>query len=118
MGSFIEINDTLQITKEQGFPHELDIQKHLQTPLTIKDVKSKLFHFYNKPDIRVYHSPPCRCFFAENTGDDWIYWGHILIHSIQHDYMKRQTSGSYEIIKIFSPEEMTAARSILGVKKL
>lgn len=28
MGSYIEINDTLQITKEQGFPKELDWKKH------------------------------------------------------------------------------------------
>ena len=29
MGSFIEINDTLRITKEQGFPKELDYEKHI-----------------------------------------------------------------------------------------
>lgn len=28
MGSYIEINDTLQITREQGFPKELDWRKH------------------------------------------------------------------------------------------
>ena len=28
MGSYVEINDTLQITKEQGFPKELDWKQH------------------------------------------------------------------------------------------
>ena len=32
MGSFIELNDTLRISKTQGFPGELDLQKHLETP--------------------------------------------------------------------------------------
>ena len=37
MGSFIEINDTLRITKEQGFPAELDVKKHLLQPYRIED---------------------------------------------------------------------------------
>ena len=28
MGSYIETNDTLQITSEQGFPKELNYEKH------------------------------------------------------------------------------------------
>jgi len=32
MGSYIEFNDTLQLTTEQGFPAELDLEKHLQEP--------------------------------------------------------------------------------------
>ena len=32
MGAFIEINDTLRITKDQGFPKELDIETHLKRP--------------------------------------------------------------------------------------
>ena len=39
MGSYVEINDTLQITKEQGFPEELDWKKHLK----------KQIHIYNAP---------------------------------------------------------------------
>ena len=29
MWSYVEINDTLQITKEQGFPAELNWKRHL-----------------------------------------------------------------------------------------
>ena len=31
MGSHIELDDTLQITPEQGFPKELILEKHLKT---------------------------------------------------------------------------------------
>ena len=58
MGSFIEINDTLQITKDQGFPPELDIEKHLQKPFTADDFKDKVFAFHDKSEVRVYKLPP------------------------------------------------------------
>lgn len=32
MGSFTENNDTLQITKEQGFPAELILETHIESP--------------------------------------------------------------------------------------
>ncbi len=38
MGSIIEINDTLQITKEQGFPESLDYEKHCVKPFTADDL--------------------------------------------------------------------------------
>ena len=37
MGSEIEMNDTLQITSEQGFPSELDYEQHQNNPFTVKD---------------------------------------------------------------------------------
>jgi len=40
MGSYIETNDTLQITREQGFPKELNYEKHkiiyINTPEEMK----------------------------------------------------------------------------------
>ena len=55
MGSYIEMNDTLQITKEQGFPKELTLEQHLKVPF-------KAEQFKNKPNIRNYHMPPVRNF--------------------------------------------------------
>lgn len=52
MGSMIELNDTLQITKEQGFPQELNYEKHKLNPYTAEDFKDKIFEFKNKPNIR------------------------------------------------------------------
>jgi hypothetical protein len=37
MGSFIEINDTLQISIDQGFPKELDYEKHKINPFQTSD---------------------------------------------------------------------------------
>ena len=44
MGSFIEINDTLRITVEQGFPVDiLDLKKHQQNPVMTETLKDKIF---------------------------------------------------------------------------
>jgi hypothetical protein len=47
MGSFIEINATLQISKEQGFPEELDHEKHRVVPFTAEMFNDKIFEFRN-----------------------------------------------------------------------
>ena len=64
MGSFIKINDTLQLTAEQGFPKELDYEKHKIKPLTADDFKGRIFEFKDKPEIRIYQQPPVRNFFS------------------------------------------------------
>ena len=80
MGSFIEINDTLQITKEQGFPAELDIETHLKNPYSLENFEGKIYSFKDKNDIRIYKVPPVRNFLVENVDGKWVYWGlvHIL----------------------------------------
>jgi len=108
----IEINDTLQITKEQGFPAELDIEKHLKNPFTAENFKSRIFEFKNKKDIRVYQIPPVRNFLAENINGKWIYWGLVHIISLNYDYEKKTTSGKFRIIYINTPEEMKQAFKI------
>ncbi|HSA84116.1 MAG TPA: hypothetical protein VLF20_04490 [Patescibacteria group bacterium] len=116
MGSFIEINDTLQLTKEQGFPVELDIEQHLQTPYLLENFENKIFTFSNKPDIRIYKVPPVRNFLVENKDGKWIYWGRIHILEITHDYEKKTTSGKFKIIKINTPDEMKLAFSLIDAR--
>lgn len=113
MGSYIEINDTLQISKEQGFPTELEIEKHLENPYKIEDINDKIFKFQNKPGIRFYHQPPVRVFLAENVGGKWIYWGLVYILSITNNYIGKTTSGEYKIIYLNTPEEMKKAHDII-----
>lgn len=113
MGSFIEINDTLQITKEQGFPKELDIEKHLQEPFTAETFKDKIFSFTDKPDIRIYKIPPVRNFLVENKDGKWIYWGLVHIIETTCDYTNKTTSGKFKIIYINTPEEMRKAHNII-----
>ena len=113
MGSNIEINDTLQITKEQGFPAELNYEKHITKPLKADDFKDRVFQFQNKSGIRVYQCPPVRNFLVENRDGKWIYWGLIHITEITHDYANRSTSGKFKIIYINSPEEMVKAHDLI-----
>lgn len=113
MGSVIEINDTLQITKEQGFPAELNYEKHIQSPFKAEDFKDRVFEFRSKKGIRTYQSPPVRNFFVENRDGKWIYWGLIHITEIVHDYVNKTTSGKFKIIYIYSPDEMAKAHDLI-----
>lgn len=116
MGSFIELNDTLQITREQGFPEELDLEKHLKKPFCAKDFKGKEFSFRDKKDIRVYQQPPVRNLLVENRDGEWIYWGLVMITEIKHDYEKKVTSGKFKIVQIYKPDEMEKMKKSIEVK--
>ena len=109
MGSIIEINDTLQITAEQGWPVELDLEKHLKTPIALEQVENKIYEFHGKPKVRVYQQPPVRNFLAQNINGKWVYWGQCFILEITHDYEKQETSGKFKIVRLNTPAEMKEA---------
>lgn len=113
MGSYIEINDTLQITKEQGFPKELDWKKHLENPYNAEQFANQIFEFNNKPNIRNYQMPPVRVFLVENIDGKWLYWGLVHIIEVKHDYINKTTSGKFKIIYINKPEEMETAHNLI-----
>lgn len=117
MGSFVEINDTLQITREQGFPAELILEQHKQSPFSADQFKGKIFSFKDKKDIRCYQQPPVRCFLVENNNGEWVYWGQVFIQSISHDYNKKTTSGTYKIVRIYKPEEMAKAKDLIEFRE-
>lgn len=108
MGSFIELNDTLRITTEQGFPEDiLNIRKHSNNPIKIEELKNKIFEFYSKPKARIYHPAPTRCFLVQDIGGKWLYWGKIIIleQTIKGDSRENQTTfGKYKITEIYEPE--------------
>lgn len=104
MGSFIEFNDTLQITTEQGFPKELVLEKHLKKPFQTQDFKGKVFSFQNKPDLRLYHPAPTRVFLVHNIDGKWLYWGHCQITEQTIHAETKTTSGKFIITKIYTPE--------------
>lgn len=106
MGSHIEINDTLRISKDQGFPAELDITTHIQTPYAYSEVADRIFSFSGKSGIRIYKQPPVRNFLVENVDDKWLYWGLCYILSINHDYGAGMTTGTYKIVRLNTPSEM------------
>jgi len=113
MGSFIETNDTLQLTLEQGFPKELDYSKHVLTPLKAENFEGKIFAFTNKPKVRIYHMPPVRNFLVQNINGKWLYWGLIHIIEITHDTVNQTTSGKFKILYINTPEEMKIAHKLI-----
>jgi hypothetical protein len=113
MGSFVEINDTLQITKEQGFPQELDLTSHLQKPFSVSGFKDKIYEFKDKNDIRIYQIAPVRVFLVENIEGKWLYWGLIEILELKLDYLKKKTSGKFRITKLFIPDEMKQAFGLI-----
>lgn len=69
----MEINDTLQLTGEQGFPAVLDLEKHFSTPLSADDFFGQVFAFHDKPSIRIYHRPPVRVFLVHNIDGKRVY---------------------------------------------
>ncbi|MFH1506697.1 MAG: hypothetical protein ABIE94_06990 [archaeon] len=104
MGSFIELNDTLQITTEQGFPPELVLEKHLKKPFTPEDFKGRVFKFQGKEGQRIFQMPPSRCFLAHNIKGKWLYWGEVEMLSQTIDSRTKTTSGEYRITKIYDSD--------------
>jgi hypothetical protein len=117
MGSFIEVNDTLQISKEQGFPEFLDYHQHKISPFIADDLKSEVFSFKDKPKIRIYKVPPVRNFLVENINGKWLYWGLVHIIEVTHDTIAQTTSGKFKIIYIYTPEEMKYAHKLIDRNK-
>lgn len=107
MGSMVEINDTLQLTTEQGFPADvLDLARHREQPITLDDVKDRVFSFHNKPNARMFQLDPVRVYYVHNIAGKWLFWGHVFIQSLS---ITRTSSGSwitggtYKIVKIYPP---------------
>ena len=113
MGSVIEINDTLQLTTEQGFPKELDHEKYKDGKLTLEDITEKVFSFNGKPGIRIYQAPPVRNFLVHNIDGKWLYWGLVHILNVTHDHETNTTSGKFKIIYLYTPNEMKLAHDLI-----
>ena len=105
LGSFIEFNDTLQITTEQGFPAELNLKAHLKKPFTVNDFKGRVFSLKNKENMRLYHPAPTRVFLVHNIEGKWLYWGHCNILEQTLHAESKTTSGKLIITKIYTPEQ-------------
>jgi predicted cupin superfamily sugar epimerase len=121
MGCFYELNDTLLLTKEQGFPSDVfDYKQHITDPVKLSDVKDKVFQFKGKPAARAFQLDPVRVYLFERTSNDkWLAWGEVLIQSLNIEHVKEShtpgnaikfqpgdwiTSGTFKILKIFDPE--------------
>ena len=122
MGCFWELNDTLLLTKDQGFPSDiLNIDSHRANPVTLKAVEGKIFSFEGKPAARAFQLDPVRVYLFEQTANDkWLAWGRVFIQSltiarkeglaptdlagpISFDAGDWLTSGTFRIIDIYDP---------------
>lgn len=101
MGSHIEINDTLKISKERGFPADLRLESHIANAEASNRFLGQEFSFWNK-DERLYHRPPTRVFLVEEIAGRWLYWGHVLI--LEQTIRPGRTEGKYQIVKLYDPE--------------
>lgn len=102
MGSTIEINDTLKISKERGFPGNLTLENHINNPESSRIFLGGSFHFWNE-DERLYHHPPARVFLVEEMSDKkWLYWGNALV--LEQTIRSGRTEGLYRITKIYQPD--------------
>jgi len=102
MGTAIEINDTLKISKERGFPVELTLEDHLRDPATtMSKVAGKQFPFSNAGE-RLYNRPPTRVFLVQEIDGKWLYWGHAMVvrQTLTED---KKTEGILEIVGIHDP---------------
>jgi hypothetical protein len=113
MGSITINNDTLKISREQGFPEELNLEKHLRTAYSRSDFEGRVFEFRGKDGVRNYQQPPIRNFLVENRDGKWIYWGLIHIIEVSHDYENKTTSGKFKIVHINTAEEMKMAFNVV-----
>ncbi len=103
MGTLIEINDTLKISVERGFPDELKLAEYLKDPVkTAEKFIGKEFSFWNK-DERLYHRAPTRVFLVQEIDGKWLYWGNAWV--IEQTVSQGKTAGKYRITKIYTNPE-------------
>jgi hypothetical protein len=113
VGSYVELNDTLQITTEQGFPADrLVLSQHVEAPYRASDFENEEFSFSGKPGARVFHTPPCRVFLAHNIDGRWLYWGHVSITEQTIHSDSDTTSGKFVITKIYDPAHQRAMSTL------
>jgi len=101
MGSHIEINDLLKISKERGFPKDLHLEDHVRDPQQSNRFLGQELTFWNNGE-RLYHRAPTRVFLVEEIEGKWLYWGHALI--IEQTIKIGRTEGKYQITKLYNPD--------------
>jgi hypothetical protein len=121
----LEINDSLQLTTEQGFPVELfNLERHRANPITLDDVGDRLFSFKGKLGPRFFHLDPVRVFWFHNLGGRWLAWGHVVVqaqtisrnpNAPSHggainvsDPAQWVTSGTYRVAQVYDPDYQRA----------
>lgn len=90
MGSGIEINDTLKLSRGAGFPAPLEVGGE---------------YSFRKDGRRLYHLAPTRVFLVEDVDDLWNIVGEVEIVSLTIDARSNETSGTFRVLRLY-PEEL------------
>lgn len=101
MGSKFEFNDTLKLSKGNGFPSDLDLDDFLEDPEAVAKRFLGTSHDFEKSDVRIFHTGGTRVFLVEDVGGKWLYWGHAVLERLSTD--GEVTSGTYRITKLYDP---------------
>lgn len=83
------LNDTLQITKAQGFPEKVELNKE---------------YSFKKEKRRLYRLPPARVFLVHNKDGKWDYIGEALITELTILTLEEKTVGKFRVVKLYSDE--------------
>jgi len=123
MGSFIELNDTLLISVNQGFPASIfDLENHRKQPVTLEEVNGKVFSFKHKKGARLFHLDPVRVFLVQKIGEKWLFWGKAVVLSQTISQVRDkenkwindewETSGTFRFTDIYEPryQELVTGR--------
>lgn len=118
MGSTIELNDTLLLTPEQGFPADiLDWETHRREPIALSRVAGVVFEFGGKAGARLFHLAPTRVYLVQNVSKKWLFWGkaQLVSQSIQQELdadgkwtWSWTTSGRFTISELYDPDYQEA----------
>lgn len=90
MGSGIELNDTLKMSAEQGFPSELAVGQRYP---------------FKREGLRLYHLAPTRVFLVEEIDGKWNFRGHAVVIKQTQDTESNSTSGEFAVIKLYNDAE-------------
>lgn len=117
MGTRMEFNDTLQISREQGFPGDLlDWERHRRAPIDPATLAGREFRFH-KPEARFFHLDPCRVYLVESVAGKWLFWGRAMITSQTISKALAPggawagewvTSGTFTVATLYDPAWMEA----------
>ncbi len=100
MGTKIEFNDTLKLSKGGGFPSDLNLNDYVKDSLRIREKFLGQTFDFEKSDVRIFHTgADTRVFLVEDINGMWLYWGHAVIEKLSTD--GEVTSGRYRITKLY-----------------
>jgi len=108
-GQKVEINDTLAISRFEGFPRDLNYSSFRGDPREVAERFLGYKGSFMKEDYRQFPKDNTPAFLVEKNDEGrWLYWGRVLILDQTRNKLrtgfgseKSNTRGTYVISQIF-----------------